>query len=376
VAEPPRRPGRLPEGSRTLPIGSRVELTERTPRITPPRGTPDGSGTSGEMRTTAPFPATTPKTDPGENEPTRASLNDLGGPKFVDPADPRLRTTVHPARTIKDVPVQPAPMSRDPRDRILPERPTEPVRAEVVVRSPTPTIDESLQAAESRPAPTAEKTKIWVATHKPPVDPDPRLILLCEPDSPRAASFRVLRHRLEQRGNPRVIAVTSAEPGEGKSTMAANLAMAIGECERAKVLLLEANLRTPSLAALFGFLPPTCFALQLYSHREKPLDPWAVVECFSPSLHVLAVKPGQESRPLLDGPAFSHAMDMLKNAGYDYIVVDTPPVLTSADVNLIEDSCEGVLFCGWSGRSSGRSLRTALEQLAPSKILGLALLDV
>jgi Mrp family chromosome partitioning ATPase len=362
-----------------------VDLTERTPRITPPRGTPD----PGDLRTTAPFPALTPKTDPDIGEPMRASLNDLGalgalgGPKFVDPADPRLRTTVHPARTIRDVPAQPSPTSRDPRDRILPERPTEPVRneaparTEVVVRSPTPTIDESARALdESRPAAPAEKTKIWVATHKPPVDPDPRLILLCEPDSPRAASFRVLRHRLEQRGNPRVIAVTSAEAGEGKSTMAANLAMAIGECERAKVLLVEANLRTPSLAALFGFLPPTCFALQLYAHREKPLDPWAVVECFSPSLHVLAVKPGQESRPLLDGPAFSHAMDMLKNAGYDYIVVDTPPVLTSADVNLIEDTCEGVLFCGWSGRSSGRSLRGALDQLAPSKILGFALLDV
>jgi Mrp family chromosome partitioning ATPase len=373
VAEPPRRPGRLPEGSRTLPIGSKVDLTDRTPRITPPRGTPE----PGDLRSTAPFPAQTPKTDPGENEPTRASLNDLGGlggPKFVDPADPRLRTTVHPARTIKDVPAQP-PMSRDPRDRILPERPTNPVEP---VRSEAPTAAlPSPSGVEARPAPpSAEKTKIWVATHKPPVDPDPRLILLCEPDSPRAASFRVLRHRLEQRGNPRVIAVTSSEAGEGKSTMAANLAMAIGECERAKVLLVEANLRTPSLAALFGFLPPTCFALQLYAHREKPLDPWAVVECFSPSLHVLAVKPGQESRPLLDGPAFTHAMDMLKNAEYDYIVVDTPPVLTSADVNLIEDTCEGVLFTGWSGRSSGRSLRHALDQLAPSKILGFALMDV
>src|SRR4051812_33115113 len=137
--------------------------------------------------------------------------------KFVDPSDPRLRTQVHPSRTIRDVPAQTP--SRDPRDRILPE-----AQGQAPVAQPIP-------------EPVREKTKIWVATHKPPVDPDHRLILLRDPDSARAASFRVLRHRLEQRGNPRTIAVTSAEEGEGKTTCAANLAMALGECERARVLL-------------------------------------------------------------------------------------------------------------------------------------------
>jgi Mrp family chromosome partitioning ATPase len=353
-----RRGGRLPEGGRTLPIGAKVDLTERSPKITPPRGTDALDG-----RTTAPFPAA----KPGDEEPTRSMGGAEVASKFVDPADPRLRTSVHPSRTIKDVPTQPP--ARDPRDRILPDQRA---AADAAVAAP---------AAASVPAPSPqpqerEKTKIWVATHKPPVDPDRRLILLREPDSEQAASFRVLRHRLEQKGDPRVIAVTSAEEGEGKTTCAANLAMALGECERARVLLVEANLRNPALAALFGFLPPTCFSLQLQQHKEKPLDPWSVVEAFTPSLHVIAVKPGQESRPLLDGPAFAHAMDMLKNAGYDYIVLDTPPVLGSADVNLVEDTCDGVLVCGWSRKSSGRALRRAVEQLAPAKILGITLLDV
>ncbi len=220
------------------------------------------------------------------------------------------------------------------------------------------------------------RAQVLVATHKPPEDPDERLILVREPDSARAASFRVLRHRLQERGDPRVIAVTSARRKEGKTTCAVNLALALGECGRARVLLVEANLRTPALAPLFGFMPPECFTTQMQRHKQKPLDAWSVVEVFSPFLHVLAVRPADGfGKPLLDGPAFSIAMEMLSQAGYDYIVVDTPPVLGAADVNLIEDSADGVLFTARARSTSSRSLRAAIEQLAPAKLLGVTLLD-
>jgi Mrp family chromosome partitioning ATPase len=222
----------------------------------------------------------------------------------------------------------------------------------------------------------APRAQVWVATHKLPEDPDPRLILIREPDSARAASFRVLRHRLQERGDPRVIAVTSAGRKEGKTTTAVNLALALGECGRARVLLVEANLRQPSLAPLFGFMPPECFTAQMARHKQKPLDGWSVVEVFSQYLHVLAIEPTDRGRPLLDGPAFSIALEMLSQAGYDYIVIDTPPVLGTADVNLIEDSADGVLFTAWSRLTSSRALRQAIEQLAPAKVLGVTLLDV
>jgi Mrp family chromosome partitioning ATPase len=162
---------------------------------------------------------------------------------------------------------------------------------------------------------------------------------------------------------------------EGKTTCAANLALALGECGRARVLLVEANLRKPALAELFGFLPPECFSTQLVRHKDKPLEPWSVVEIYSPSLHVLAVKPDGDARPLLDGPAFSLAIELLRQANYEYIVIDTPPVLGAADVNLVEDAADGVLFTAWSRTTSGRRLKQAVEQLAPAKLLGLALLD-
>jgi Mrp family chromosome partitioning ATPase len=221
----------------------------------------------------------------------------------------------------------------------------------------------------------SERPKVWVATHKAPPDPDPRLILVREPDSVRAASFRVMRHRIAERGDPRVIAVTGPNTRDGKTTAAANLALALSEFGRARVLLLEANMRAPQIAVLFGFLPPECFSVQMQRHRERPMDPWSIVEAFSPSLHVLAVKPGESNRPLLDAPAFAIAIEALLRVGYDYIVIDTPGVLGSADVNLIEDYVDAVILTARSGRTMGRSLRAAVEQLSPRKLLGVMLLD-
>src|SRR5262249_15229547 len=147
------------------------------------------------------------------------------------------------------------------------------------------------------------RPQMKVATFKVPENPDKRLILIRNPDSACAASFRVMRHRLQERGNPRTVAVTSASKKEGKTTCAVNLALALGECGRARVLLVEANLRAPSLAPLFGFMPPECFSIQLSRHRDKPEGVWSVVEVNSPSLHVLAVSPVAGARPLVDGPA-------------------------------------------------------------------------
>ncbi|HEY7957201.1 MAG TPA: CpsD/CapB family tyrosine-protein kinase [Polyangia bacterium] len=346
-----------------------ADVTLRQSKITPPRGTVLEPGRGGAL---------------DHDEPTRALDPGDSRPRFLPPNDVRTALTSATARrmpaggqvTLRDFPAVGAGPIVPASPSAAPSPPSSAPLSAPAVTAPMATI----QAPDDREGPTGEHprpAKVWVATHKAPDDPDPRLILLREPDSARAAAFRVLRHRLAERSDPRVIAVTSAEAGEGKTTCAANLAMALGECNRARVLLVEANRRAPALAALFGFLPPECFALQLRRHRDRPLDQWSMVEVFSPALHVLAVKPGpeNENRPLLDGIAFGVAMEMLRASSYDYIVVDTPPVLGSADVNLVEDHVDGVLLTTWARKSNSRALRRAAEQLAPAKILGLTLLD-
>ena len=204
---------------------------------------------------------------------------------------------------------------------------------------------------------------------------DRRLVVAHAPDSERAAAFRVLRHHLLELGRPQVVVVSSPHRGDGKTTTAVNLALALAECGRAKVLLLEAHLRHPQLAAMFEFVPPRCFADQLIIHRKDPMTPWTLVEMPEQFLHVGAIDPKFQRGQLLDGPAFAIAIERLRLAGYDHIVVDAPPILGSADVNLMADAADTVLLALKARKSTARDLREATEQLGARKVGGTVLVE-
>jgi Mrp family chromosome partitioning ATPase len=223
---------------------------------------------------------------------------------------------------------------------------------------------------------TGQAPEIGLTQHSLPDEAlDRRLVLVEQPDSPRAANFRVLRHHLLEAGRPQVVVVSSPRPGEGKTTTAVNLALALAECGRAKVLLVEANLRHPQLASVFKFVPPWCFAEQLASHRHQPMLPWSLIDIPQLWLHVAAVNPRSEQNQLLDAPAFAIAMERLRLGGYDHIVIDAPAVLGSADVNLMQDAADGVLLALAARRSTARDLRQTIDQLTPARVLGTVLLE-
>lgn len=330
-------------------------------RVTTPMGT-----LASEPRPRVPTPLAT-------TVPERQRITTpMGTQASEPPVSPAESVIVSPQQRTLQMPALRPP---SPSEQILPTREVPPALLQRLAAEGGGNVEVRVGAAMTV-TPRRTQTQVWVASHRLADDPDARLIMVRAPDSAAAASFRVLRHRLAERGDPRVIAVTSAGPKEGKTTCAVNLALALGECGRARVLLVEANLRSPSLAPLFGFMPPQCFSVQMHKHKEKPTEGWSVVEVVNEYLHVLAVEPSDRGRPLLDGPAFAIAIEMLSQAGYDYIVVDTPPVLGAADVNLIEDSADGVLFTAWARQTSSRTLKRAVDQLAAAKLLGVSLLDV
>lgn len=222
--------------------------------------------------------------------------------------------------------------------------------------------------------PSSPPTEIGLSQHAvPDEDPDRRLTLMLDPDSDRAAAFRVLRHHLLELGRPQCIVVSSPRAGDGKTTTAVNLALSLAECGRAKVLLVETHLRHPELATMFGFTPPWCFAEQLAAHRHQPNMPWSLIDIPRLWLHVGAISPRIAQTQLLDGPAFAIAMERLRAAGYDHIVIDAPPVLGSADVNLMADAADAVVLALRARVSTTRDLRKAIDQLGASRVAGTVL---
>lgn len=232
-------------------------------------------------------------------------------------------------------------------------------------------------SSQPRLTPAGPPPEIGLTQHALPADEmaDARLSLVLDSDSDRAAAFRVLRHHLLELGRPQVVIVSSAQKGDGKTTVAANLALALAECGRSKVLLAETHVRRPQLANIFRFVPPWCFAEQLAAHRHQPMLPWSLVEIPQLFLHVAAINPRIEKNQLLDAPAFAIAMERLRIAGYEHIVIDAPPVLGSADVNLMADAADTVVIAVRAQVSNTRDLRQAIEQIGPKKVAGTVLVE-
>ena len=239
------------------------------------------------------------------------------------------------------------------------------------------TNTEAARSHAPRIVPAGPPPEIGLTQHALPQDetPDSRLALVTDPDSERAAAYRVLRHHLLELGRPQVVIVSSATAGEGKTTTAMNLALALSECGRAKVLLAETHVRRPQLASAFRLVPPWCFAEQLAAHRNQPMLPWSLVEIPQLWLHVAAINPRIEKTQLLDAPAFAIAMERLRLAGYDHIVIDAPPVLGSADVNLRADAADAVVMSVRAQHTTTRDLRAAIDQIGASKVAGTVLAE-
>jgi Mrp family chromosome partitioning ATPase len=326
-----------------------------------------------------------------DDEPTRLVANvnlkapaDLLEPSGPAPAPWPVEESIH--RVPAPSPPEQAPSPRQvlpsiPPEPALPRVPSVPPPARARLQS-TPDFD--LRAATPRIVAyefdpegddlSVPRTQIAAHTVKLPVAVDPLLVVLTDAYSPRADAYRTLRRKLAGLPAIRVLGVASAEPGEGKTTFAVNLALSLRESTRSRVLVVEANLRAPRIGQLLGFDTPECFIDQLQRHAEDPRAPWVVAEPL-PKLHVMAVDPRATHEPLLDPVTFAAGMERIKQAGYEYVVVDSPPVLGNLDCNVISDAVDAMILTALPMKSHRRQMRKAVEQLEPAPILGVVVLE-
>jgi Mrp family chromosome partitioning ATPase len=207
-------------------------------------------------------------------------------------------------------------------------------------------------------------------------NPDRRLAMLSQPDSACAAGFRRLRDALLTKGMPRVLAITSAAPHEGKTTCATNLALAFAEHTREKLLLLDANFFAPALASMFSIDE---YAPAPHAHAHAPLLPWSApfrLTSLTPRLDLgtLMLTRG-EALPRVDHAHLVRLLGAFFNAGYDRVILDAPALEGSPAVTRLLEVADGVLLAVRAGHTSQRALRRAVDQIGPNKMMGAALIE-
>jgi capsular exopolysaccharide synthesis family protein len=200
-----------------------------------------------------------------------------------------------------------------------------------------------------------------------------RRITMLRPDSFVAEQFRTLRARIDSIAaqHPlRIIAFTSALPGEGKSVAAVNLALVSSMSVGRRVLLVDADLRRPRVHATLGLLPENGLA-EVLTDRASLSEAVVKVEGFN--LEVLGVR-GQPPNPseLL---ASERMRQLLEEAGrsYDRVIIDVPPILSLPDAKILAELADGVVLVVRAGSTSSDDVAAALEILDRRRVVGVVL---
>lgn len=177
-----------------------------------------------------------------------------------------------------------------------------------------------------------------------------------------------LHHEQMARGI-RSVMVTSAIPGDGKTLTAVNLAIVLAESYRYNVLLVDADLRRPSI--------PTVVELGqgagLSEALKAPTDQKLALVALSSRLTLLpAGRPIPNSIEALTSPRMRQILDEA-TARFDWVVLDAPPVGVTADARLLAELTDGTLFVVRAGKTQYPDVRNGIEAIGRDRILGVVL---
>jgi protein-tyrosine kinase len=195
------------------------------------------------------------------------------------------------------------------------------------------------------------------------------------PKSAAAEQYRQLRTRLahaEGANNLRTVLVTSPQKGEGKSITSANLALTMAQELQRKVVILEADLRKPSMQQLFGL--PSGPGLTEYLLGAAELKD---VMRFLPDHNLTVIHAGSAAAnpaELLGSTAMRRLLDTLRTQ-FDRVILDTPPVLPLADVAVLAPLVDGSLMVVRAGVTPKPAIENALRAFDSSRLLGIVLND-
>jgi len=177
-----------------------------------------------------------------------------------------------------------------------------------------------------------------------------------------------LYHVQAERG-AKIVMVASAMVGEGKTLTAANLAVTLSGSFQRSVLLIDADLRRPTLHELFGVPNVSGLNDRLNAERDGKLS---LVEV-SPQLTVLpAGRPNRDPMSALTSERMRRIIEEASEK-FDWVVLDTPPIGLLPDANLLAKMVDMVVLVVGASSTPLRAVRGAVDALTPERIVGVVL---
>jgi protein-tyrosine kinase len=208
----------------------------------------------------------------------------------------------------------------------------------------------------------------------------PRLVLLTDPSAPECEQFRTLRTELfhaAETGRTQIVTVTSAVADEGKTSTLLNLALSIAQSKERRILVVEGDLRRPSFSAYLAIQP----AMGLNDVMSGERDLFSSIFRLQISgqisgevgLYVLPVtEEAKNPTEMLSSERLGEMLAQLR-AYFDFLLLDSPPVIPFADSRLLANHSDAVILVIRAGVAPYEMVEQAIEALSRGRILGIVL---
>ena len=208
------------------------------------------------------------------------------------------------------------------------------------------------------------------------VDPErvePRLVAITHPNSTYCEEYRSLRTHVlhkSQRQKLQSIVIASINPSEGKSVTALNLSWMLAQTDGVKALIVDADLRMPSLADYLGIETDKGLS-DILTEGVKLND--SIIRLEPSGLHIL---PGGEARTdvaeLISGPKFKEILREAREM-FDYIIIDAPPLGIFTDATVLINHADGAMLVVRANRTKFSAIDRILEPIPKDRMLGVVL---
>ncbi len=202
---------------------------------------------------------------------------------------------------------------------------------------------------------------------------EPRLVAITQPNSTYCEEYRSLRTHVltkSQKQKLQAIVVASVGPAEGKSVTALNLSWLLAQTDGVKCLIIDSDLRMPSLTDYLGIETEKGLS-EILTGEASLAD--SIIKLEPAGLHLL---PGGQARTdvaeLISGPKFKEILREAREL-FDYVIIDAPPLGIFTDATVLINQADGALLVVRANRTRYSNVDRILEALPRERMMGVIL---